>query len=259
MTNSSKWKPEDYACVLRERYQIKDKVDLYLLCKEIGLQIQEVDATNFEGALVRVPNKPSGIIALKSNIREHTRKRFTIAHEIGHYILPGHGITYSSCKSLYIESKIKEIPEAETDANRFASELLLPSSQIFEIVNKKSISISTIKSISAVYETSLMASALKSIELTKENCALVHSVSGKIKWWVPSKSFSAYVRAGEISLESIASGLISNSKLIENQGSVSASCWVHSKSKTSELWEDSIILPHYKALLTIITITSSLD
>src|ERR1051325_10675045 len=114
-------RPEDFACALLAKFKMS-KADLPDLASRIGLKIREVGSVGFEGALMRVPNKPIGIIAIKKDIREPGRKRFTIGHEIGHYILPGHGDTV--CKSADIGSS-RGGSDQEVAANRFASELLL--------------------------------------------------------------------------------------------------------------------------------------
>src|ERR1051325_668621 len=102
--------PQAFARVLRERFAITEAVDLYDLAKKIGLRIRDVDAQGFEGALVRASNKPNGIVAVNRSVRESGRKRFTIAHEFGHYVLRGHGIIGRRGKGKNTESKYKRIP-----------------------------------------------------------------------------------------------------------------------------------------------------
>src|ERR1700751_21782 len=58
------------------------------IANEIGLSVEEVDADNFEGALLRISGVPRGTVVLNGNVREDRRKLFTLAHEIGHYLLP---------------------------------------------------------------------------------------------------------------------------------------------------------------------------
>src|SRR5260370_38144180 len=77
-------------------------VDLYELAEELGLQIRDVPATGFDGALVRIAGRriagrPDGIIAKRESIVGEARKRFTIAHEVAHFVLPGHGVDVSVC------------------------------------------------------------------------------------------------------------------------------------------------------------------
>lgn len=77
------------AGLVPRRFVKRSPPDLASLCKELGLRIQEVPAKGFDGALVRSKSGQKGIIAVKASIREASRKRFTVAHEIG----------ISSCRS----------------------------------------------------------------------------------------------------------------------------------------------------------------
>ena len=58
----------------------------------------------FDGSLVRALDGPKGIVAIKQSIREVSRKRFTIAHEIGHYLIPSHRNLENVCTDGMIES-----------------------------------------------------------------------------------------------------------------------------------------------------------
>jgi len=186
--------PEDFARALLARFNITKAVDLYELADKIGLRIREVDARSFEGALVRVWNKPNGIIAVRRNVREIGRKRFTIAHEMGHYILPGHGKFERACKSENIESWRGGIPSHEVAANRFASELLLPTLQVRRIVQTQLASIETAKYLSTNLQTSLTAALLKSVDVTEERCCVVMSKNNVIEWAKPNETFGHHVR-----------------------------------------------------------------
>ena len=46
----------------------------------------------------------SGTILVKDSIREAGRIRFTVAHEIAHYVLPHHGVNGSICRAKDVES-----------------------------------------------------------------------------------------------------------------------------------------------------------
>ncbi|WP_103919762.1 ImmA/IrrE family metallo-endopeptidase, partial [Candidatus Venteria ishoeyi] len=60
-----------------------------------------------------------------------TRQRFTLAHELGHIIIPWHTGTIVSHTQLSISTEVKcEYRVMETEANRFAAELLLPTDWI---------------------------------------------------------------------------------------------------------------------------------
>jgi hypothetical protein len=67
--------------------------------------------------------------SLNTNLR---RKRFTLAHELGHVIIPWHFGTIIDDDTELIHLHYHPV---EAEANRFASELLMPSAWIQEIVD----------------------------------------------------------------------------------------------------------------------------
>ena len=50
--------------------------NLQEIAKDIGLSVEEVDADNFEGALLRISGVPRGTVVLNRNVREDGRKLF---------------------------------------------------------------------------------------------------------------------------------------------------------------------------------------
>jgi hypothetical protein len=247
--------PEEFARALIKRFNISTKPDLSALVENVGLKIRPVESEGFEGALVRIPNKPGGILAIKSDIREPGRKRFTIAHELGHYILPGHGELECVCKSRDIESWSRGVPSHEVDANRFASELLIPLSHVAPLVRGESATVAVARKISDKFETSLTAAMVKCVDVTEEQCALVVSDNGTIQWWRPGPQFRSYIKAKgtEVSIESNASNLFQGTEEREQDGAVPADAWL-AGDVSGKVWEDSILLPYYNRVLTIVTV-----
>lgn len=253
--NRTAAQPEDFVRALLRRFKISTTPDLSELAHKVGLEICEVESEGFEGALVRIPNKPTGIVAVKASIREPGRKRFTIAHELGHYILPGHGELDSVCKSRDIESWGRGVPDQEVDANRFAAELLIPSTQVASLLRQESATVVVAKKISANFQTSLTAAAVKCVDVTDEQCALVVSDAGIIQWWWPGSQFRAYIKGKgtEVNIESLASDLFNGPQEREQDGAVPADAWL-AGHVSGKVWEDSILLPYYNRVLTIITV-----
>jgi Zn-dependent peptidase ImmA (M78 family) len=253
--------PEDFARALRKRFNISGSVDLNDLASKIGLTIREVDARGFEGALIRAANKPQGIVAIRHTIREPGRKRFTIAHEIGHFILPGHGITGRTCKGANIESKSKRIPSHEGAANIFASELLLPMVEVQSIVQAQLASIQTAEFLSLKFGSSLTASLLKSCDTTNERCCVVVSRDQIIEWAKPNEGFRHFIgRRERLSRKSLANKLMGGSDQ-RVSGPVPAEAWLddgHLKPGAM-IYEDSVFQPHYNSVLTILTINEPLS
>ena len=83
----------------------------------------------FEGALLRNPEKPEWAILYNTNIHHPGRLRFTLAHELGHYMLHrekvgADGIECGTGDMLRYDSGYTE---REEEANAFAACLLMPA------------------------------------------------------------------------------------------------------------------------------------
>lgn len=249
--------PEEYARAVLNHFGLKRIENIGKFAGKIGLEIREVDSRGFEGALIRVPNKPKGIIAVKKDIRELGRKVFTAAHEIGHYFLPGHGVRDCYCKSSEIESWQKNvIREQEIAANRFASEILLPAREIYEFVKKRKATIESATDLCAEFQTSLTATALKCVDVSEEKCALIWSVDGTVKWFKKNENFRLFIRRGNLDEDSKASQIMRQSFQNHIEGEVNPEVWLEGESGIHEtrIWEDSISLPSYNSVLSILTV-----
>jgi hypothetical protein len=254
--------PEAHARSLLAHLKMRRIGEVDSFAALLGLRIKEVDSDGFEGALVRVPHRLKGVIAIKRHIREEGRKRFTICHEVGHFILPGHGTTDCICLSEEVESWRKSIPEHEFAANQFAAELLLPYKEIQPFVKKKDLTISLAKTVSKEFRASLTAASLKCVEVTEERCAVVFSVGGSIKWFRRNDNFHYFVRVNQrVSDESYAGQLFSGRDVDEPNGAVPADAWLESENLSSDarIWEDTMLLPYYNSTITILTIHKSLS
>src|SRR5580765_7291180 len=116
--------PEHFARALAEHLELTRPFRFVDIVNELGLQIRTVPATGFDGALLRLAGIQRGIIAIKKSLSQ-TSKRFTVAHEIGHYVLPGHEAESSVCSDRQIGLVRVEGGHLEKEANAFAGELLV--------------------------------------------------------------------------------------------------------------------------------------
>lgn len=118
-------------------------IDLYNIASCLKIQISEHDfADNISGAFYKEDdNKILGV-----NINHPlTRKRFTIAHEIGHYMLHSEDELHyddddklsnapKEEKELFFRSEISD-DTTETEANIFAANLLMPEELIKKCID----------------------------------------------------------------------------------------------------------------------------
>lgn len=124
------------ARVLRE-HGAKPPVPIEAIAKHYA-DIEEDDLPTDADAVLLYPSerRKRPLIVLARD-RARTRKRFTLAHELGHIVLPWHvgELAYSASFSPLEDFLYKEM---EAEANRFASELLLPSDWLEEIIRENS-------------------------------------------------------------------------------------------------------------------------
>jgi Zn-dependent peptidase ImmA (M78 family) len=252
--------PEVFARELLSRLNLRSAGDLTVLTDRLGLSVKEVDSDGFEGVLVCRADRRKGIIAIQHGIQEEGRKRFTICHEIAHFVLPGHGVDGCVCKSEDIESWRHGAPEYEIEANAFASELLLPYQELAPLVRKQKATIALAKDIARDFGSSLTAACLKCVDVTEEECAFVYSVAESIKWFRRNENFWHYIHSGRLAPESLAARLFKEVTR-EQDGAVPAKAWLEDERLRSDstIWEDSIFFPSYNSAITILTIHKSLS
>ena len=122
------------ACFFRyfPQYLNSLPVNPFEILKDFGVKIVFCDFDNLEG--IFIPAKDSNqkhLVAINAN-RPITRQRFTAAHELCHLIKDSNSKTDIRCL-------ISSDSEIEVYANRFASELIMPSSMLMEHLNSKNI------------------------------------------------------------------------------------------------------------------------
>lgn len=124
--------------VFKETDLLSIPVEIVAMVSFYGFSVYGLDMDDDISGMIIVNDKPiksygtNKLIIVNSN-HSSTRKRFTIAHELGHYILQGRP---QKCYS-HRESSGVYNPE-ERDANSFASALLMPEEDVRRFV--KSIS-----------------------------------------------------------------------------------------------------------------------
>src|SRR5208283_5057373 len=86
-----------YAQALLSELKVTGPTDARGIAAQLQLDVSELDVQGFDGGLVRVKGTPIGAIIVRDSIREPGRKNFTVAHEIGHFVLPGHDTSGAVC------------------------------------------------------------------------------------------------------------------------------------------------------------------
>ena len=113
----------------------KPPVNVFDLAKRIGLIVsfQQNDDDTLSGFLFRDSNSGQAIVGVNAGHHEN-RQRFTIAHEIGHFLLHNTSHEVHVDKRFVLHRRDQNSSQGtdphEREANFFAAELLMPESMV---------------------------------------------------------------------------------------------------------------------------------
>jgi len=245
-------KPELYARALLEQLQITGIPDVLQIAAALDVPVIERALERCEGMLVRIKGTTQGAIAVKSSIREDTRKLFTIAHELGHLLLPAHE-DYGICATGAIESWSTELQDKEREANAFAAELLMPLRAVEKTVGDAKPGLALVERIADTFGTSLTASGYRFTDLTPHPVALVWSEAGSVRWAKRSEDFRSWIRLREeLDARTLAADLFRGVPPVAGMHEVPADAWIERSPSVSTIMEESRFLPNYNAVLTLL-------
>jgi hypothetical protein len=113
---------------------------------------------------LKVPGRRPRVVV--NSRKPPNRVRFTLAHELGHLLIPWHvGSIVDETDA--IEEGLDDYWDMEAEANRFASELLMPSAWIQEQFEAAPDPLTALSEISQRAAVSLRAAIIKMMELVK--------------------------------------------------------------------------------------------
>ena len=120
-------------------------------------------------------------IWLNADIGYH-RKRFTLAHEIGHIVIPWHTGSVFDNLDAGDPSEATEYGRLEAEANRFAAELLMPKSWVSSICTRAEHMSGAMHTILELADVSKLSAALRAAQCGPSGY-LVAGVRDGIVFW----------------------------------------------------------------------------
>ncbi|MCC6357353.1 MAG: ImmA/IrrE family metallo-endopeptidase [Phycisphaerales bacterium] len=167
-------------------YGFRSPAELVLedLAWALGVAVIEGPLDTADARLVRAATK--GIIRVNRDIAQHGRKRFAIAHELGHWRLHAAISQLLACTKEDMLARYKE-SEPEAEANWFAAELLMPEALYLPAIAGNTPHPDVINGLANSFLVTRTAAAVRFVELCKEHCVFVMCEKGTIKWWRCSK------------------------------------------------------------------------
>ena len=111
-------------------------VNVELIARKLKVSVSEAELPDeTSGVIQKVDDGTSTILVNSGHAR--VRQRFTIAHEIGHFLLSTKSGIFVDQKIYFRDSRSQlAIDPEEIDANTFAAELLMPTPYLKRELNK---------------------------------------------------------------------------------------------------------------------------
>jgi len=167
--------------VVREHAVTSLPVQPIAIAERLGIEVLGKPASSggVSGMLIRYGNQ--FCIAYATHISSSGFRRFSIAHELGHYFLEGHVDAIFADGSVH-ESRAGFVStlEYELEADHFAARLLMPNALFSAALRHAGEGLVAVESLANTCETSLPATAIRYTECTREPVAIVISTGNSI-------------------------------------------------------------------------------
>lgn len=255
--------PETMANWVLDKIPVLVQEDLRLLERIVWARRGRVVEEPLDGAeaqLLLVPGKRA-IITISSRIKNRHRKRFSIAHELGHMEMHRNEIKVSICTQADISDRGKAVPyDLEQEANQFASCFLVPARFVKEYYQEVDGAMEAIRKVADTFDVSLTAAALRFIDFITEPVAVVFSRAGKTEWFKSTQDFldtDVFVNVGEIIGTDTAAGkLFRGLSVPDRWQQTKASDWLKRGDYRQDamIKEWSISMKNYDSVLSILWI-----
>ena len=188
--------------ILQAEPNLPVPVPIQELCARLGiLKIEDLEIDAFEGGLVTDAKRSDGTILARRG--GEPRRRFTIAHELGHFLMAHHipdQPNRFSCKTLDMLRMTAKADDPrqrrEVEANRFASLLLMPPHLLRGAMTAfREPDLQHVLALARDFAVGKETAARAYVQYHAERIAVVVAGHGRVQRCYRSLSFPAIVRA----------------------------------------------------------------
>lgn len=171
-------------------------IPMSIIVSGLGAILIEEPLRNADG-LILIGDKIS-LIKVNSNIQYETRKRFTIAHEIGHLLM--HKDIDPHLENLitlnWFNDAKKQLKKGiqEFEANDFAAELLMPERIFASEARKSPFSPNLLRDLADRFKTSITSAAFRYLNMDIYPICIFFILNGRIKFWKKSTDLKVYCK-----------------------------------------------------------------
>lgn len=176
------------ARILKLEPDLPIPVPIEQLCERLDIiSIEDLETEGFEAALITDINKSNGAILVVKG-RSRQRRRYSIGHELGHFLIPTHvpgpdgKILCSPADLLRLDTKDQDRRRRmEAEANQFAALLLMPPPMLrSELANAGFPELATFAKLADLFDVSKQAMARQYVAYHREAVAIIQTRDRKV-------------------------------------------------------------------------------
>lgn len=167
-----------------------DDIDLELVAYSLGAEVKIAPLSGCEGNIIGTSER--AIITINGSA-ELPRQRFSLGHEIGHWVNDkGKNLTYRCSAEDMKQHQNRRNDfrqQKEVRANNFSAELMMPRYLFVPKLVDCPITFESVEALANTFRSSRTSSAIRLVEVTDYPCMLVcWSLSGSRQWFVRSET-----------------------------------------------------------------------
>lgn len=237
-----------------------EHIDLDAMAAAHGAKIVYAD---LDGATARVMRiGPLATIRISNRIRDVGAQRFTTGHEIGHLRL-GHEVPAGDADRIMerVCTPLKaDGTSPEREASVFATETVMPEPLVRPRCVVSCVTLEPARAIACEFTTSVLASAMRLVELSDERCAVVYSELGRVRWVKRSATFPGWIPKGRPLDPSSAAFEYFHKGTIDSEAQLlAADAWLprgRIDGSHVEIVEHAAIVPEFGAVFSLLWLPS---
>ena len=222
----------------------------------------EIIGDAFEGMLARDPDDHAVWGIAYNGKARGERQRFTIAHELGHFILHRSQKQSFNCDSQSVHTGIDGLRQIEREADEFASNLLMPGDLLREWISNQRIDLHVLSAIAKRFQVSFEALCIRFIKFTTQRAILVYWDNGFVKYeWRSSSAVRtrARIRRNGDPQEPLPGTLAADTSVEQEWDGteMSAAIWCPEEAAHMKLWEFKHSYGARDRILTLLLLESA--
>jgi Zn-dependent peptidase ImmA (M78 family) len=214
-----------------------------------------------KGAEARLArSRKLNFIRVNTAIPEPGRRRFAIAHELGHLLLQQNS-QLALCSDKNLMPFYTNSPD-ELEASVFGATLLMPAKFFEPLCRPETPSLEHISELSERFQVTLTAAATRFMRFCPHRCCLVISAEGKVRYHRKTDDFGYFIAPREsLSSSTYAADIFKGTHVPQGMHAVQATAWLTGKhiDSSKTILEESIPMPSYGSVLTLLWIDKDID